>query len=1208
MKLITMTVLFGLALVTYSGEQAAANTFRLTGNTEKWQCFKWVKDGTAELVKDDDTPVLKLTSESGKKGIHYYLDREIPIIPDLSIQVSYEWRGKLGAGKKAYISSGFYMHDSKGRYIASAVSAGGNIIKSSTMTIWKGHARTVKIPTKGKGKTLKFVKFFFALTKGAKVEIKNLKVVIGTQKKSPEIVKTAKFRPLIKQTTTFPLGKNWTQRKIGKQDFYLAEQGNYIRMKPKTAWRYYETGIFPTMIPGHWRLKEFAPGAKLLPWQQTEVNDFLNKRWPLFSINYQRMFGNPAPSKSTIKRVDHIWIGDGQPEEPIYRLEPVFHFLKTDKKWKGSSMYLWKDKYAVDYLKNELKPLLEKELPGCTKANYQWDRKKLKKLKDLYCLSYLAINARPLCWTMYLSPYAIAERKDLVTVAAKGADAYLLALTRGVNRQSGGNKFTLSWRGHEPTEQFTYQQRDFYNKPSRENWGYPLPHLKYYIFRPYLVGINYYMNEGFPGSLIYDLEDNKTFRLTPVGRITKDLINYTKRVPQRGTIYTPIALVQGWYRGLNERDYGGKIAFDRADWMNYALIKDLLLPEHRDTRNSGSYSVTAPYGEIIDLLKPNPEKIVDPKIFDGYKVLILTGGLTLSPQYKKTLENYVKTGGIIVINAVDAKQNFNSYFTGIEIGKTLTASVIKNVKTGKQFKERKFKYLALTLKEATPLYVTGKAPVVTSNKYGSGNVIVTAPKYLLTSEKSVTIEGRIRKQTLRPLLLNFCDDFFGNLFASVTPFMVNVAPEHRPDISWVISKQGDDWTVAMFNYSLKREELVARALGTAKVTATYPYKSVPFEIVANVPANDVVELFAERDVKYQKVKGKLVVQESMQGGDILIYKFSRQKIKLSPYKRYINLALNKPVTVSSTYKQFAAGYAVDGSDNNDYFWQSGVTKRQFTMPQWLTVDLGQTTEIDHVKLVFHVWQQLALAIRKNIYRYQIQTSIDGKEWTTVIDESKNESPAELGGTGTWFKTVNARYVKLLVLRNASYSGAQVVEFAVMGKNTELYQPKRQSIVPKWKVSFPTAIEQATGKQVKYLRSIKPLQVKPGWMPTGKKWSQLNGWVRLYTDVNNLKGAAYSQSLYGESVFEVEYAIPPNTKYFAAMCGFGNRDRRASVEFKVYVDGKLKYDSGMYRIGMRLLPVVVDIAGNSKLKLVTTDAGDGIVADYAWWGDARFILQ
>jgi len=1207
MKLNMAAAFFSLILMTgYAGEQKLTNNFAFENNSKDWKVFTYVKDGIAQISKDADISILKMTTTAGGKGIHYYLDREIPVKSGMNIQVSFEWRGKLASGKKAYLSSGFYMHNASGNYMCQAVSAGGIQLNSSATTPWKGYARTVKVPIKARGKNIKFVKFFFSLTTGGEVEIKKLKLVISIPNKGAEFKSLKKITPLLKSATSFPVGKYWTRREIGKKDFYLAEQGNYIRVNPKLSWLFYETGFFPTIIPGHWSLKPFTPDAKLVPWQKREVNEFITEQWPLFSINYQRMFGNKAPSKETIERVNNIWVGDGQPEEPIYRLEPVFHYLKTGKKWTGSSMYLWKDKYAIDYLKNELLPLIEKELPGCTKPDYKWNRKNIKKLNDLYCLSYLSVNARPLCWTMYLSPYAIAEsRKDLVCVASKGGDAYLLALARGVSRQSGGNKFMLSWRGHEPTERYAYHQRDWYTRPERENWGYPLPHMKYYIFRPFLAGINYYMNEGFPGALIYDIEGNGTFRLSPMGKIAKEMINYSARVPERGTVYTPVALVQGWYRGMN---YGGKIAFDSADWMNYALLNDLFFPEHRDTRNTGGYSRTAPYGEIIDLLKPNPEKTIDAKIFDAYKVLILTGGISISPQYKKVLEDYVKNGGIIVVNAIDAKKIFDNSFTGVEIGQEFTATSIENVISGEKFKEKKFKCLKMTLKGAKTLYSTGDNPAVTINKYGQGGVIVTAPEYLLAAEKSVTLEGNWKKRTLRPLLLSFCEDFFSNLFASVTPFNIKTAQGSRPDISWIIFKKGDNWTVTMFNYSLKREELVAKSLSTAKVVATYPYKSIPFEIVANVPVNDVVELFAGRDVNYKKIKDQIRVQESMRSGDIRIYEFSQNKIKIPPYKRYINFAFNKAVKASSTYKHFKPEFAVDGSENNDYFWQSGNDKRKFNMPQWLTVDLGKEEEIDHVKLVFHVWEQSSLAIRKSVYRYKIQTSVDGKSWKTVIDESRNESRAEPSGTETWFKPVKARYVKLLALRNASYAGAQVVEFAVMGKKKELYQPGRKSIVPKWQVAFPEDVEKAMGNKQQYLRSLKPLQVKPGWMPTGKKWEQLNGWVRLYTDVNNLKGPAYTQSLYGESSFEAEYAIPANAEYFVAICGFGNRDRRASVEFKVYVDDKLKYDSGIYRIGMPLLPVAVKLSGASKIKLVTTDAGDGIVADYSWWGDARFIFK
>ncbi|MEI8244649.1 MAG: discoidin domain-containing protein [Lentisphaerota bacterium] len=905
--------------------------------------------------------------------------------------------------------------------------------------------------------------------------------------------------------------------------------------------------------------------------------------------------------------MNDIWIGDGQPEEPVYRLEPVFHYLATGQKWQGSSMYLWKDSLAVDFFKNELIPKLEKAIPGCTASGFQWTRKAMKQLCDIYCETYLSKNIRPIAWTMYLSPYTIAEMPNVVTVASKGGDARLLALQRGVARQSGGGKFMLSWRGGEPTTRYAYRKSSLYNFPDRGNWGYPLPHLKYYIFRPYLLGLNYYMNEGFPESLIHDMDGNGTFQLTELGRITKDLMDYANRVPERGTVYTPVALVQGWDRA-DEWHYRGKIAFDNADWMNYALINDLLLPEHRHSKNTGEYSLTPPFGEIMDLLQPNPNKPVDSKIFDGYKVLVLMGGITLSEQYKTTLLDYVRNGGILVVNAADVKNTFEQGFTGVNIGSIFKSDKVRNELTGKTFNEKQFNCYELGLNGAQALYSCNGKPVVTANAYGKGQVIVTAPEYMLTTEKSVTMEGRRKQQMTRPMLLTFWTDFFDSLFASVSPFEVRVRPEDKPDISWSICKKGDKWTLALYNYSLKREELVQNSVGTACVTANYPYKAVPVEIVCRFPAEDVVELFEGREVKIQKIDGYTHIRLMCSGGDIGIYEFSPTRTPLPVFTRYVNFALNKPVTVSSTLKGYSAEYAVDGKESNGSFWQSGEQKKVFSTPQWLTVDLQQPELIDHVKLIFHTWEQRDVELRQSVYKYQVQISMDGNDWKPVIDESRNESPAHPGGTETWFKPVQARYVKLLVLHNPSNSGAQVVEFAVMGGKTEQYAPKRKLARAQLTQLLPEYISSAPDKKKVYLTKLEPLSVKPGWMPNEKQWKELNGSVKLYCGGDLSGELECPESLYGESVFEAVYPIPSDAKYFAAVCGFGNRDSQASVEFKVYVDDQLKSDSGVYRPIQTPFPVAINIEGGKKLKLITTDAGDGINGDYAWWGDARFILK
>lgn len=1013
--------------------------------------------------------------------------------------------------------------------------------------------------------------------------------------------------PLFKPATDWPLGKYWIEKTVGAKDFYLAEQGNYNRMDEKDAWPYYETGFFPQIIPGHWSLSVFNPDAKLAPWQKEEVDQFLQNKWPLFSINYIRMQGRETPSPETLERVNDIWIGDGQPEEPIYRLEPVFHYLATGQKWQGSSMHLWKDASALDYLKNDLIPKLEKEIPGSTEPDFKWTRKTLKQLRDIYCETYLSKSIRPIAWTMYLSPYLIAEMPNVVTVASKGGDAHLLALQRGVARQSGGGKFLLSWRGHEPTERYAYLKGNIFNLPDRENWGFPLPHLKYYIFRPYLLGENYYMNEGFPGGLIHDMDANGTFQPTALGRITKDLLDYADRVPERGTVYAPVALVQGWDRG-DEQQYFGKVAFDNADWMNYALLNDLLLPEHRHAKNTGEYSVTAPFGELMDLLQPNPNKPVDPKIFDGYKVLVLMGGITLSEQFKTVLQDYVRNGGILVVNAADAKNQFDNGFTGVEIGNSFQATEVKNNITGKVFSEKPFNCFQLSPKGAESMYSSGGKPVVTENPYGKGHVIVAAPEYMLAIEKQPTMESRLKNRVVRPLLLTVWSDFFDSLFAAVSPFEVRVRPEDKPDISWSICKKGDKWTLALYNYSLKREELVQDSVGTACITANYPYKAIPVEIVCRFPAEDVVELFEGREVKVQQIDGRTHVRLMCRGGDIGIYEFSRTRTPLPAYPRHMNYSLNKPVEASSTFKGYSAEYAVDGKENNGNFWQSGDEKGVFATPQSLTVDLQKPEWIDHIKLIYHVWEQRDPELRQNAYKYQVQSSMDGKDWKTVVDESKNESPAGLGGIETWFKPAQARYVKLLVLRNSSNGGAQVVEFAVMGAAKEPYAPKRKFARPELTQLLPEAISSAPDKKKVYLTKLDPLSVKPGWMPAGKQWKELNGWVKLYAETESSEGVECPESLYGESVFEAAYEIPAEAKYFAAICGFGTRERSASVEFRVYVDDQLKFDSGLYRAGQTPLPAVVEVKGAKKLKLVTTDAGDGIANDYAWWGDAQFVRK
>lgn len=62
----------------------------------------------------------------------------------------------------------------------------------------------------------------------------------------------------------------------------------------------------------------------------------------------------------------------------------------------------------------------------------------------------------------------------------------------------------------------------------------------------------------------------------------------------------------------------------------------------------------------------------------------------------------------------------------------------------------------------------------------------------------------------------------------------------------------------------------------------------------------------------------------------------------------------------------------------------------------------------------------------------------------------------------------------------------------------------------------------------------------------------------------------------------------------------------SVTFQVYVDGKKRFDSGVMRETDAPKPVRVSVKGANELRLVVTDAGDGITCDCANWAEARLV--
>ncbi|MER8047348.1 discoidin domain-containing protein [Streptomyces sp. NPDC094032] len=126
-----------------------------------------------------------------------------------------------------------------------------------------------------------------------------------------------------------------------------------------------------------------------------------------------------------------------------------------------------------------------------------------------------------------------------------------------------------------------------------------------------------------------------------------------------------------------------------------------------------------------------------------------------------------------------------------------------------------------------------------------------------------------------------------------------------------------------------------------------------------------------------------------------------------------DLALGRPTTASSTETSgLTANLATDGKPTTR--WASA-----YTDPQWLQVDLGTTRTITSVQLNWETAYGKA---------YQIQTSADGTNWTTVYSTTTGD-----GGTDTLTGlNTSGRYIRLYGTARGTGYGYSLWSFEAYG--------------------------------------------------------------------------------------------------------------------------------------------------------------------------------
>lgn len=112
---------------------------------------------------------------------------------------------------------------------------------------------------------------------------------------------------------------------------------------------------------------------------------------------------------------------------------------------------------------------------------------------------------------------------------------------------------------------------------------------------------------------------------------------------------------------------------------------------------------------------------------------------------------------------------------------------------------------------------------------------------------------------------------------------------------------------------------------------------------------------------------------------------------------------------------------------------------------------------------------------------------------------------------------------------------------------------------------------------------------------------------VYLQPITIKDRTYTKGIGTHAISEIVYELGGNFVLFRSDIGV---DREVgdygSVVFQVFGDGIKIYDSGVMTGANQAKSLNVDVRGVKQLKLVVTDAGDGINNDHADWANARII--
>jgi hypothetical protein len=185
--------------------------------------------------------------------------------------------------------------------------------------------------------------------------------------------------------------------------------------------------------------------------------------------------------------------------------------------------------------------------------------------------------------------------------------------------------------------------------------------------------------------------------------------------------------------------------------------------------------------------------------------VVAGGRIEWSAEWIKRLEDYVRNGGTLVLNAAQIK-NVPQQFVGVrllnETGEAHNARCLAPEEEVQDLKGQIFRFEQIELKGATTFMTTPSGePIVTVNKVGKGNVVFAAVPDLLGEDERIT---------------PFAAHMLAHVFADAVPVKVS------GDVEYLINRTANGWVVTMLNNNgvFKTQQGLAQVDRSAYVNVT----------------------------------------------------------------------------------------------------------------------------------------------------------------------------------------------------------------------------------------------------------------------------------------------------------------------------------------------------------------------------------------------------